>query len=104
MEKHTPGPWTVGDYSEANYPRNWPEVAVHVGGPENRGNAIAIVYLGGGGATSTAREGILANARLIASAPKLLSELRMLANSASGFKWLDDRVSAALAVIADATG
>lgn len=73
---HTPAPWSVmwQNSRERNYGggiKHW-EVPVQVGSQDNGGNIIAIVSMGGNGATSSTKESVEANACLIAAAPDLL--------------------------------
>lgn len=84
MLKHTPGPWSVG-YTRKSSCSEFAhfETPVHVG-EVNRGNALAIVHLGGDGAINGSREAVEANARLIAAAPEMLAELRKVE------EWLGD--------------
>ena len=71
MSKHTPGPWTVGGTRHYKHSGSIDgvEVAIHYGPPESRGNCIAFAY--GHGPHGDAE----ADARLIAAAPELLSQL-----------------------------
>lgn len=69
--EHTPGPWSVGTPRTKGARNEWPEVPVHVGDFSNRGNCLALVYMGGDGATSTESGKVLANAHLIAASPDL---------------------------------
>ncbi len=73
MSKFTPGPWSVGHSRKQMYGgmERW-ETPVHVGVGSLRGNALAIVYNGAGGAIHADRDSVEANARLIAAAPDLL--------------------------------
>lgn len=76
---HTPGPWSVGYTRRSRLHASLGdsfETAIHVGTPTNRGNCLAIVYIGGDGALDNSREAVEANARLIAAAPELLAALR----------------------------
>lgn len=76
MEKHTPGPWSVGVPRGVGKRQEWPEVPVHVGEFSNRGNCIALVYMGGDAATLSTSEAVLANANLIAEAPNMYELLK----------------------------
>lgn len=67
-ERATAGPWSVGHPRDASY---CTEIPIHVGVGANRGNALAIVSLGGNGAIDGSRNAVMANARLIAAAPDL---------------------------------
>lgn len=73
MGKFTPGPWCVGDMRK--HAGQWLELPVHVGSGQSRGNAIAIVCMGGGGAIRNEPGPIQANAALIAASPELLEAL-----------------------------
>lgn len=79
--EHTPGPWCVGHTREQRVDKRlapfW-ETPVHVGEFSNRGNCLAIAYLGGPGAIDSSREAVEANARLIAAAPELFKALKAI--------------------------
>lgn len=81
MSAYTPGPWCVGATCRSMPEGQYPEIPVRVGswgangGP---GNALAMVYMGGPGATSTQEADLEANARLIAQAPALVEALQGL--------------------------
>lgn len=77
---YTEGPWSISEPSKSifsNMPEQW-RCAVHVGEGAQRGNALAIVYLGGDGAINSTKEAVEANAKLIAAAPTLLDACRAL--------------------------
>ncbi len=79
----TPGPWVVGDQIRREYRAagvRW-ETMIHVGSEDpkvGRGNAFAVVTLGGPGATSASADDVLANACLMAASPDLYDALRNL--------------------------
>lgn len=77
----TPGPWSVGYTREVCPPRTPRrfEAAIHVGESANRGNALALVGLGGAGAIDSSRKAVEANAHLIAAAPEMYVMLERLA-------------------------
>lgn len=78
---YTPGPWSVGHTRKSRTdPAFGPfhETPVHVGSYENRGNALAVVYLGGDGALRSDVESVEANARLIAAAPDVVKAAQLL--------------------------
>lgn len=75
---HTPGPWTV----EQDVVRNGD---IHIFAAESLGIADVDVREYPEESESIPREIALANARLMAAAPRLLEALRYLANEASGF-------------------
>lgn len=77
MGRHTPAPWSVGVPRGVGKRQEWPEVPVHVGEFSNRGNCIALVYMGGDGATLSTSEAVLANATLIAAAPAMYEALKI---------------------------
>jgi hypothetical protein len=85
-ESATPGPWTTGTTGRQAIHPNLPamfEAAVHVGNESDRGNCLAIVGLGGPGATSSAYEMVTDNAAFIAAAnPAAILELIALASAA----------------------
>lgn len=87
MSQHTPAPWVVGNTrTHSNATVTFNEVAVHCASHDARvghGNCIATVHLGGVGATDIRKEAVLANANLIAAAPKLLAALRAVVSSAT---------------------
>lgn len=93
MSKHTPGPWTLGD--ENNH-----GAEVEVGGTRislDRADPFTGTYV-------ISREELLANTRLVMSAPDLLAALEMLAGvvgeqDAGG---VDDGSIYALAIAQDA--
>lgn len=78
MSEYTKGPWSVmfQNSRAVEYPgyQGW-QVPIQCGahgvngGP---GNVLAIVHMGGPGATSSTKESVEANARIIAAAPELL--------------------------------
>ena len=73
---YTKGPWTAG---QAVLRLNrYLEADIHVGAPENIGNIIATVFMGGGGATLNNKPAVEANAHLIAAAPEMFEALRDL--------------------------
>lgn len=90
----TPCPWGV--MWQCSTQRKWGgghtswEVPVCVGRLENGslGNVIAIVHMGGKGATTSTKEAVEANARLIATAPDLLAvcELALMLIENGNFK------------------
>lgn len=110
MSEHefTPGPWSVGHTRKSSVSAFAHfETPVHVGS-ENRGNCLAIVYLGGPGAGDMSQGAIEANARLISSAPDLLEACERLLDGVDPH-WATSEegiavVSKALAAIAKATG
>lgn len=68
IKKHTPAPWCVGNIQSkryAGYPGESFEASIHIGDKSNRGNCLAIVYMGGEGATRNSRDAIEENARRI---------------------------------------
>lgn len=108
MNKHTPGPWSVGHMRPVKYAAGITqyETPVHVGEGGSRGNCLAIVYLGGPGATTSTPEVTAANARLIAHAPELLAALRITLRACRSFQDYDrtlaDRQYEQMAAIAQA--
>lgn len=66
--KATQGPWTIGYTRERAYKMapTFHETPVHVGEGQTKGNAFAIVSLGGRGASSMEKQDVEANAELIA--------------------------------------
>lgn len=83
--KATDGPWSVGNVSACDYGSGiiMHKITVHVGAPENRGNTIATVHLGGIGATDIKEDAVQSNAEFIAAARtdipfllQLIAELR----------------------------
>lgn len=81
MSKYTSGPWSVGEPRKMGDERHgyiWWDVPVHVGELCNRGNCLAIVCLGGEGATSSVLEDVKLNACLIAAAPDCYEALKAL--------------------------
>ena len=93
--KHTPGPWEVFDDVEGcEFP-----------GIDNAGESIVLCgsIFDDGGIRGDTKEERLANARLIAAAPELLSVLEELQESASYWSEYDvplgivDRINAAIA-------
>lgn len=84
---HTPGPWCVGHIREQRVDKRlgpmW-ELPVHVGEGANRGNTLAIVYIGGPGAITNSKDAVEANGHLIAAAPLMLEALKSVAY------WLSD--------------
>ena len=77
--KHTPGPWTIcQERRQIVDPRlgEWWEIPIAVGEGATIGNALAVVYMGGPGATRNDVESLKANARLFAAAPDLLAALK----------------------------
>lgn len=77
MSRHTPGPWVSFGTRRAHGAPGF-EGLVRVDGATGAGNVIALVCTGGPGAASGDKDGIEANARLIAAAPELLAALRDL--------------------------
>lgn len=85
----TPGPWSVGYIGKQNVDPilgDWYEAPIHVG-KEKPGNCLAIVYLGGDGATDFSREAVEANARLISAAPDMLEALEAMVSGKENF-WI----------------
>jgi hypothetical protein len=84
MSEYTPGPWSVGHMEPRKYGAGITqyETPVHVGEAGNRGNCLAIVYLGGVGAITSTPEATMANARLIAAAPDLLAAAKLIVRRA----------------------
>lgn len=82
----TPGPWSIMEQNVRahNYAGHemW-EAPVQVGDPRvngiGAGNVLATVCMGGNGATSAAKDVVLANALLIAAAPDLLEACKLAA-------------------------
>ena len=73
----TPGPWSVGR-TISRERGAYLETPVHVGERGNRGNCIALVYLGGPGAIHRDAASLEANAHLIAAAPDLYEALELM--------------------------
>lgn len=100
MSAHTPGPWSVGYTRPMNVHaslKHMVEVPIHVGEGGGRGNALALVSLGGPGATSLHREDIEANARLIAAAPEMYGALCAVLQCKEATSWpVVKQVAAAL--------
>lgn len=70
-EAATPGPWSNTPARSTGHKSPMPdfhEARVHVGPKENFGNSIAIVCMGGSGATSCSADDVSANAAYIALA------------------------------------
>lgn len=109
---HTPGPWSVGYSEKKRYAAtghcDWWEASIHVGERGSRGNCLALVCMGGTGATRTDQDSVEANARLIAAAPELLEALEAIIDSARDGRdipeWLDERLVSAEAAIRKARG
>lgn len=77
--KHTPGPLSVCQARRQIVdPRlgEWWEIPIAVGEGAAIGNTLAVVYMGGPGATRNDFESLKANARLFAAAPDLLAALK----------------------------
>ena len=94
LGKATPGPWTANtDHTrKREYGGGitmW-ETPVQVGAPENMGNTIASVGMGGPGAIHSGRDDVEANATLIAelrnAAPALLDTIAALKAERDGWK------------------
>ena len=75
----TPGPWSVGR-TISRERGAYLETPVHVGERGNRGNCIALVYLGGPGAIHGDAASLEANAHLIAATPDLYEALENIEN------------------------
>lgn len=77
--KSTPGPWSIGKGKEKKCgPITMHTVGVFAGEDGKQGNMIANVCSGGDGALKSSLSEVEANARLIASAPKLQESLGIL--------------------------
>jgi hypothetical protein len=103
MSNHTPGPWSVmwQNLRERNFGggvKHW-EVPVQVGERGNGGNVIAIVYIGGVGATDGGKDAVSANARLIQASPDLLEACIALQSEAKargcGLRIADEAIAKA---------
>lgn len=80
--KFTPGPWTAFEAFQ-DPESHWSvgprfKACIRVGGTTNAGNVIAIVCMGGDGATSSSGAAVDANARLIADAPAMYALLQKI--------------------------
>lgn len=71
MSEATPRPWSIGHLRKASSLHSYNDLPIHCGAPGvngGQGNVIAIVHMGGPGATSNLPTSIEANAEFIVRA------------------------------------